>query len=107
MRSIDAASTGNRPTFLEDRPIQRGEGAENFGRSFGENFGRNGGKNAGKTPEQILAALAATLETTLADLALSIGKSLSAVERAAAKLVKEKRLRFVGPWKGGRWEVMP
>jgi ATP-dependent DNA helicase RecG len=59
-----------------------------------------------KTPEQILAALAATPEMTLAELAVSIGKSLSAVERAAAKLVKEKRLRFVGPRKGGRWEVM-
>jgi ATP-dependent DNA helicase RecG len=59
-----------------------------------------------KTPEQILAALAATPEITLAELAASIGKSLSAVERAAAKLVKEKRLRFVGPRKGGRWEVM-
>ena len=59
-----------------------------------------------KTPEQILAALAATPEMTLAELAVSIGKSLSAVERAAAKLVKENRLRFVGPRKGGRWEVL-
>jgi len=31
---------------------------------------------------------------------------LSAVERASAKLVKQARLRYVGPRKGGRWEVL-
>ncbi len=35
-----------------------------------------------------------------------IGKSLSAVERACSKLVKSGRLRFVGPKKGGCWEVV-
>jgi ATP-dependent DNA helicase RecG len=59
-----------------------------------------------KTPEQILAALAASPELTLAALALSIGKSLRAVERATAKLVKDGRVRFVGPRKGGHWEVL-
>ncbi len=58
-----------------------------------------------KTPDLVLAALAATPEQTLAQVALSIGKSLSAVERVAAKLVKEHKLRFIGPKKGGRWEV--
>ena len=59
-----------------------------------------------KTPEQILAVLAANPQMTLAALASFIGKSPSAVERAAARLVKEGRLRFVGPRKGGRWEVL-
>ncbi|MEF8735378.1 MAG: winged helix-turn-helix transcriptional regulator [Candidatus Accumulibacter necessarius] len=59
-----------------------------------------------KTPEKILAALKARPDLTLAELASSIGKSLSAVERATAKLVKEERLRFVGPKKGGHWEVL-
>ena len=59
-----------------------------------------------KTPEKILAALKARPDLTLAELASSIGKSLSAVERATAKLVKEEKLRFVGPKKGGRWEVL-
>lgn len=59
-----------------------------------------------KTPDGILAALAARPELTLAEVASSIGKSLSAVERAAAKLVKDHRLRFVGPRKGGHWEVL-
>ena len=60
-----------------------------------------------KTPEQVLAALAANPKLTLAALASSIGKSLSAVERAAAKLVEEGKLRFVGPRKGGRWKILP
>ena len=59
-----------------------------------------------KTPEQILAALNTRPDLTLAELASSIGKSLSAIERATAKLVKEKKLRFVGPKKGGRWDVL-
>jgi ATP-dependent DNA helicase RecG len=43
----------------------------------------------------------------LAELAVSIDKSVSAVERASAKLVKEGRLKHVGPQKGGHWVVLP
>ncbi|WP_234880443.1 hypothetical protein [Aeromonas veronii] len=35
-----------------------------------------------------------------------MGKSTSTVERAVAVLVKNGRLRFVGPRKSGRWEVL-
>ena len=59
-----------------------------------------------KTPEKILDVLRENPRLTLAEVADTIGKSTSAVERAAAKLVKESRLRFVGPKKGGRWEVI-
>lgn len=59
-----------------------------------------------KTPEQILAVLTARPDATLASLAPAIGKSLRAVERATTKLVKEGRLRFVGPRKGGHGEVI-
>jgi ATP-dependent DNA helicase RecG len=59
-----------------------------------------------KTPERILAVLGANPEWTLEVVAQAIGKSTSAVERAAAKLVKEGRLRFVGPRKTGHWEVL-
>jgi len=38
--------------------------------------------------------------------AMRIGKSTSTVERAVAVLVKDGRLRFVGPRKSGRWEVL-
>ena len=64
-------------------------------------------KTRAKTPEMILEALGARPDLTLAELAISIGKSVSAVERASAKLVKEGRLKYVGPQKGGHWEVLP
>ena len=64
-------------------------------------------KTRAKTPEMILEALGAKPDLTLAELAISIGKSVSAVERASAKLVKEGRLKYVGPQKGGHWEVLP
>jgi ATP-dependent DNA helicase RecG len=58
-----------------------------------------------KTPAAVLATLAANPRLTLAEVAKLIGKSLSAVERASAKLVKEGCLRYVGPRKGGHWEI--
>jgi len=45
-------------------------------------------------------------EATLAEVANAIGKSKRAVERAAAKLHDENRIRYVGPAKGGHWEVI-
>jgi len=44
---------------------------------------------------------------TLAKVAETIGKSRSAGERASATLVKAGKLRYVGPRKGGHWEVVP
>lgn len=58
-----------------------------------------------ETPDQILRMLNENPEMTLAEVASKIGKSLRAVERASSKLVKAGRLRFVGPKKGGHWEV--
>lgn len=58
-----------------------------------------------KTQDQILQILDEKPEMTLAEVAQKIGKSRSAVERASSKLVKAGRLRFVGPKKGGHWEV--
>jgi ATP-dependent DNA helicase RecG len=59
-----------------------------------------------RTPQKIVAALEVNPQLTLAELAGAMDKSLSAMERATAKLVKEGKLRFVGPKKGGRWEVL-
>ena len=58
-----------------------------------------------KTPELILAVLAEAPALTLKEVALRIGKSTSTVERAVSTLVKAGQLRFVGPRKGGHWEV--
>jgi ATP-dependent DNA helicase RecG len=43
---------------------------------------------------------------TLAEVAEEIGKSLRAVERATAKLADDGRIRYVGPRKGGHWEIL-
>ncbi len=59
-----------------------------------------------KTPVKILQLLEAHPSMTLAELAAEIGKSLSAVERASTKLVKSGQLRYVGPKKGGHWEIV-
>ncbi|MCK5520887.1 MAG: putative DNA binding domain-containing protein [Candidatus Marinimicrobia bacterium] len=59
-----------------------------------------------KTPQLILSKLKENSEMTLLEIAKKIGKSLSAVERAAAKLVKEGKLTYIGPKKGGYWQVM-
>ncbi|MFM5624332.1 MULTISPECIES: winged helix-turn-helix transcriptional regulator [Aeromonas] len=59
-----------------------------------------------KTPQAILAELAAEPTITLKQVAERIGKSTSTVERAVALLVKDGRLRFVGPRKSGHWEVL-
>jgi ATP-dependent DNA helicase RecG len=59
-----------------------------------------------KTPGRILVLLAQSPEMTLADVAAKIGKSLSAVERASAKLVKAGKLKHEGPQKGGHWKII-
>jgi predicted HTH transcriptional regulator len=58
-----------------------------------------------KTPVKILQLLEEQPELSLAELAVLIGKSASAIERASTKLVKAGKLRRIAPPKGGRWEV--
>jgi ATP-dependent DNA helicase RecG len=59
-----------------------------------------------KTHSLILEYLEKKLKATLAEVAFGINKSLRAVERAASRLVKENKLRFIGSRKGGHWEVL-
>ena len=59
-----------------------------------------------KTDDQLLEVLAGQPAATLAEAAAHLGKSVSAIERAARRLRDGGRLRYVGPQKGGRWEVI-
>lgn len=59
-----------------------------------------------KTPDRILQLLRGKPTMTLAEVATTIGKSLSAVERASAKMVKTGQLKHIDPQKGGYWEVV-
>lgn len=60
-----------------------------------------------KTPEQVLKLLLEQPTLSLAELADLLGKSISAVERAVAKLRAQGCLSYVGPKKGGHWRVGP
>lgn len=60
-----------------------------------------------KTPEAILSQLRNAPAMTIAQLAEALGKSSSAIERALRKLQEQRRLRRIGPDKGGHWEVLP
>ncbi|MDO8262072.1 MAG: ATP-binding protein [Gallionella sp.] len=59
-----------------------------------------------QTSVEILRCLNNAPAMTLADVATAIDKSLRTVERVTAKLVKDGKLRRVGPNKGGYWEVL-
>lgn len=59
-----------------------------------------------KTTDAILEVLRREPNFTLAQVAEKIGKSISAVERASKKLKDARKLKFVGPKKGGHWEVL-
>jgi Fic family protein len=58
------------------------------------------------TADQVLRLLRAQPELSLADVAAVLGCSVRTVERAAANLQAQARLRHSGPTKGGRWEVV-
>lgn len=58
-----------------------------------------------ETAKQILALLYEQPELTLADVAAQIGRSVSTIERAVAKLKRQGRLSYHGPRKGGYWQV--
>lgn len=62
-------------------------------------------RKAARTPEQILSLLRRQPELTLAEVARALGRATRTVERAAARLQAEGRLRHHGARKGGRWEV--
>ena len=75
----------------------------------GEGRRQGGGalKTPVETPEQILRSLGENFSLILAEVSEKTGKALRAVERASAELVKIGQLKYIGPQKGGRWEITP
>jgi ATP-dependent DNA helicase RecG len=63
-------------------------------------------KTSVKTSVALLALLRENPDMTLAEAAAVIGRSVRAIEMASAKLVKTGKLKYVGPQKGGHWEVV-
>lgn len=64
-------------------------------------------KTSVKTADRILALLRRQPTLTLAEVAAHLDRSTRAIERAARKLRDAGRLRYLGPQKGGHWEVGP
>ena len=66
------------------------------------------GRNAGRTQDTGAGTGSVVTEPdlTLKEVALRLDKATSTIERAASGLVKAGRLRFVGPRKRGRWELL-
>ena len=81
-------------------------GKQDAKRSLGSDSQKTAVKTSVKTPEKILQLLKANPTVILAQVAAEIEKSQRAVELASSKLVKAGRLRYVGPQKGGHWEVL-
>jgi ATP-dependent DNA helicase RecG len=59
-----------------------------------------------KTPDRVLALLRENPNLTLVKVAAALEKSTSAIERAAKKLGDAGKLKYMGPQKGGHWEVL-
>jgi ATP-dependent DNA helicase RecG len=64
-------------------------------------------KTSVKTSVKILEILQRNPEMTLAEVAAQVNRSVRAVELASSKLVKEGKLKYEGPQKGGHWKVTP
>lgn len=63
-------------------------------------------KQAAQAPQQVLNLLRQQPKLTLTEVAQAIGRSARTVERIAAKLQAEGKLRYHGPKKGGHWEAI-
>ena len=94
-------------TFLANpEHLLEGLGEAGVKRILEEKVGETPVETRVETPDRIIELLQAHPHLTLVEVAARIGKSVSAVERATAKLTSEGRLRRVGARKGGHWEVL-
>jgi len=63
-------------------------------------------KSREKSREKIIELIRTDPTITMADLALSIGISVKAIEKQISSLRKAKKLERVGPDKGGCWRIV-
>lgn len=94
------------PEIVERTAAAIAEGAGNGSTETSVETSVKGKKASVKTSDRILEILRRSPHSTLAEVASEIGKTVRAVEMSAAKLTYAGRLRYVGPKKGGHWEVL-
>ncbi len=71
-----------------------------------ESSGKSSPKTSGKTSGKILNAIRQNAEITIPELAIIMGVTERSIERNIQKLQNTKRLRRVGPARGGHWELI-
>jgi predicted HTH transcriptional regulator len=64
------------------------------------------GSDLEKTSGKILDAVRQNPQVTIPELSAQIGVTTRSIERNLQKLQDEKRLRRIGPAKGGHWQVL-
>jgi len=67
---------------------------------------KTSGKTSGKTSVKILELVQENSSITIPDLANKIGVTERSIERNIAKLKETKKLKRIGPDKGGYWKVL-
>ena len=84
--------------------------SDSYVNAMSESASLVGEKTLPKTPPKtqglILEQIRNDPHTTLAGISEIIGVSLSATKRASSRLVKEGKIKYVGPAKGGHWEML-
>jgi ATP-dependent DNA helicase RecG len=88
--------------------VKKADSNFRLGEKLGEKIDSDSklGETQVKTPALILQILKQNPNMTLADVGNQIGKSKSTVERTGSKLVKEGKMKYISPQKGGHWEVI-
>ena len=67
---------------------------------------KSSGKSSGKTDDKIIAIARKSPSVSIPQMAEILGISTRAVEKQIRQLKQTKRLRRIGPTKGGNWQVV-
>ena len=74
--------------------------------SNGTDAKKSSGKSSGKTEDKIIAIARKSPSVSIPQMAEILGISTRAVEKQIRQLKQSKRLRRIGPPKGGNWQVV-
>ena len=74
--------------------------------SNGTDAKKSSGKSSGKTEDKIIAIARKSPSVSIPQIAEILGISTRAVEKQIRQLKQAKRLRRIGPAKGGNWQVV-
>lgn len=79
---------------------------ENSGEMPGKTEGKTEGKTVGRTGQRIIRLIQENPQITIPEMAVSLGVTVSAVEKQVRKLREQEIIGRIGPAKGGHWEVL-